>query len=60
MGPAEAAEPVFTRLRLFFTGVVNNSMSSSASRFLLDVDRVLLSVLAQYARPCAGEELVIV
>lgn len=58
--PAEAAEPVFTRLRTLFTGVVNNSMSSSAFRFLLVVDRVLPGVLALYGRRCEGEELVIV
>jgi hypothetical protein len=46
MEPAEAAELVFTRLRAFFTGVVENLISSSASRFLLVVDRVLPGVLA--------------
>jgi hypothetical protein len=46
MEPAGAAELIFTRLRAFFTGVVDNLISSSASRFLLVVDRVLPGVLA--------------
>lgn len=46
MEQAEAVEAVFTRLRAFFNGVVESLMSSSASRFLLVVDRVLPGVLA--------------